>query len=426
MSSRHLVLLYLGAFGLFGCATDPVVDSDEDASSTRVVVSGELSYLPRIALPPDAEAVLELRAGPAPSGDVIAEARSALEGRQVPVPFTLEVSPDAFQPGRVHVFRATLAAPGQRDWISEPVVIESAPRRHTLGTLILERAVSRTVVQRLECGERMAEVTVADDAVVLDVDGNRLDLERVVAASGARYRRPGDARTEFWSRGDRALLRVGGEDWPECRVLPAERVLVARGNEPGWRLDLDTETFTLSWDYGAASLAAATPEAVRSDGVRSYGLQVGERRLAVAVHDQLCSDDMTGMPYPYRVILSIDDRTLRGCGGDPQDLLLGEWQVEDLDGRDVVDGSQVTVVFSDDGRLGGRGSCNSYGGQFTLTGESLTLGQLRSTLMACAEPLMVQEQRLFELLESVQRFEIAEDGALMLHSHDGRSLMARR
>lgn len=425
MSSRHILLSCLVACGLFGCAADPVVDGD-DVSSTDVVLSGELSYLPRIALPPAAEAVLELRAGPAPSGEIIAEARTALQGRQVPVPFALEVDPSAFQPGRVHVFRASLVAPGERAWISEPVVIESEPRLHALGTLLLERTEPRPVVQRLECGERSAEVTVADDAVVLNVDGARIDLEPVEAASGARYRRPGDARTEFWSRGDRARLRVGGEDWPECRALPAERVLVARGNEPGWRLDLDRDTLTLSWDYGAGKLAAATPEAVRSERLTSYGLRVGERRLAVAVHDRLCSDDMTGMPYPQQVIVSIDDRSLRGCGGNPQDLLLGEWRVEDLDGRGVVDRSHATVVFSDDGRLGGRGSCNSYGGAFTLTGESLSVGQLHSTLMACAESLMVQEQRLFELLEVVQRFEIADDGALILHTHDGRSLTARR
>jgi hypothetical protein len=39
---------------------------------------------------------------------------------------------------------------------------------------------------------------------------------------------------------------------------------------------------------------------------------------------------------------------------------------------------------------------------------------------------MNQEQGYLVLLEAVTRFEIARDGALILHAADGRSLRARR
>ena len=420
--TSSLILLLLVA-----CASDPLpAEDDPAASADTITIRGELSYLPRIALPPDAEAVVELRAGPAPSGDIIAQRQIALEGRQVPVPFTLEVDRADFQPGRVHVFQGALISSGQSGWISAPEVIDAAARSHDLRTIMLERDMAPPLAVRLKCGAREARVVHGGDQVVLEADGMRFTLRPVEAASGARYRRPGDARTEYWNRDGRATLRVQGEDWPECELLPDEPVLVARGNEPGWRLDLDVETLTLSWDYGAASLAAATPEAVRSDRVTSYGAQVGDRRLVIAIHDRLCADDMTGMPHPKQVIVSLDARTLRGCGGEPKELLLGEWVVEELDGRGIVDNSRATVTFSEDGTLGGRGSCNSYGGSYALTGEGLTVSQLHSTLMACAQPLMAQERRLFEVLQQAYRFEISDDGALILHGGDGRTLTARR
>jgi hypothetical protein len=39
---------------------------------------------------------------------------------------------------------------------------------------------------------------------------------------------------------------------------------------------------------------------------------------------------------------------------------------------------------------------------------------------------MAQEQAVLSLLEAVERFEIAKDGALVLHGSGGRTLRARR
>lgn len=342
---------------LLGCAHDPGTSSDAGAADSEgIVIRGELSYLPRIALPRGAVVAVELRAGPAPSGEIIAEWSRPLEGRQVPIDFRLEVDPAATQPGRVHVFRGVLRSADGSNWISEPLVIDTARARHDVGTLMLERKQA-----------------------------------------------------------------------PEANDQPAAgEVFVARGNEPGWRLDVDTGTLTLSWDYGERALAAVTPAPLPAEGITSYGTRVGDHRLVIAVHDQLCADDMTGMPHPNRVIVSLDDRVLRGCGGEPRGLLLGEWVIEDVDGGGTVDGSRATVAFDTEGRIGGRGSCNSYGGSYRLSGEGLSVSEVFSTLMACAEGLMNQERRILGILEDVGRFELDDTGALILHTHDGRTLTARR
>ena len=49
-----------------------------------------------------------------------------------------------------------------------------------------------------------------------------------------------------------------------------------------------------------------------------------------------------------------------------------------------------------------------------------------TTMMACEEPLSLQEARFLELLHAVYRFEISPESRLVLHTPDGRRIAARR
>lgn len=71
----------------------------------------------------------------------------------------------------------------------------------------------------------------------------------------------------------------------------------------------------------------------------------------------------------------------------------------------------MTLTFTESGEINGNASCNSYFGSFALTGESLSITETGATLMACAEPLMHQEARYFDILGGVIRFDIAADGS---------------
>jgi heat shock protein HslJ len=201
----------------------------------------------------------------------------------------------------------------------------------------------------------------------------------------------------------------------------------ASGNEPGWRLDITEDSMTLLLDNGQSRVAVARPPVQMTGDRRRYATTAAGRSLTASVADSICSDTMTGMPYPTTVVVEFGDRTLRGCGGDPAALLRGgEWVVEDLDGGGMIDGSRVTLQFGDDGRISGRASCNRYFGAYTLTGERLAVSQLGATKMACAPALMTQESSFFDLLGNTQRFSVSSDGALILHTADGRTLTARR
>jgi heat shock protein HslJ len=76
----------------------------------------------------------------------------------------------------------------------------------------------------------------------------------------------------------------------------------------------------------------------------------------------------------------------------------------------VVEGSTVTLEFNINGQAGGSGGCNSYGGEYQVEDNVLSFSQIVSTLMACADSNVTQqEQQFFQALESAGRFELTED-----------------
>jgi heat shock protein HslJ len=201
----------------------------------------------------------------------------------------------------------------------------------------------------------------------------------------------------------------------------------ATGNEPGWRLTMADENLTLLWNYGQDTVVLPRPEPGSHPGGRSYASSDASHELRVDVAERTCRDNLTGMPYPEAVTVNIDGNTLSGCGGSPASLLMaGEWLVEDIGGKGIVDRSRATLNFGEDGRVTGRASCNTYGASWNLSGEGLSVEKGQSTLMACSPALDDQERQFLRLLGAVQRFDITDDGALVLHAADGETIVARR
>jgi heat shock protein HslJ len=211
--------------------------------------------------------------------------------------------------------------------------------------------------------------------------------------------------------------------------MPADgtaRAFRARGNEPGWRLDVDGGTMTLVTQSGRR-LAAPTPAAQRTDAFTRYAARADGSDLTVTVRERLCRDTMTGMPHPSAVEVILDGRTLNGCGGEPASLLQGrEWVVEYVNGKGIIDRSRATLNFGANGRLSGRVSCNNYTAQYTLTGEGLTVDKVAGTTLACPPDLMTQEALFLDVLRNVRRFDLTPDGALVLQTDDRRTITARR
>jgi len=380
-------------------------------------IAGSLIYRERIALPPDAEMVVELRDE---AGRVAAGSRQPTGGAQVPLPFTLDGPA-----GPALALRGALRLGGEIRWLSAPVEIAAGSDPVDLGAVMLRGFRPMGFSARLSCGDVIAELAFLGEAARLRIGADYLDLERAETASGAKYVAEGDPGSWIWTKGDVATLSLRGSEWPECRAALPDDLYVARGNEPGWQIRITGGLMHYSGDYGETEIAAPLPAPASVAEGRLYAPEGADLRLTLA--PALCRDDMTGMPYPHRAIVETGGKVLEGCGGDPRDLLAAHpWRVEDIGGAGIIDASNVTLAFTPGGGLSGSGGCNRYHAGFELSGEGLHIGQAASTMMACPEALMAQERRFFDALARVERFDVTPDGALHLLAGEDVALTARR
>ena len=86
------------------------------------------------------------------------------------------------------------------------------------------------------------------------------------------------------------------------------------------------------------------------------------------------------------------------------------------------DGGGRFVQFREEGRVAGSGGCNRFSGAYTQEGDTVRIGPLMSTRMACADPaVMKQEQAWFDMLEKARRID-ATMKQLILKDESGNEI----
>ena len=118
---------------------------------------------------------------------------------------------------------------------------------------------------------------------------------------------------------------------------------------------------------------------------------------------------------------------------DVQSLAGTDWNVTMYNnGREavvgVIEGTELTVLFGDNGELSGSAGCNQFIGSFTASGNTIQIGQLGSTMRFCAEPegTMEQEQAFLAALQSAATFRIEGDNLELRTAGDAIAVMATR
>jgi len=208
---------------------------------------------------------------------------------------------------------------------------------------------------------------------------------------------------------------------------PAQPGYSAAGNEPFWSLAFGESAIELYRLDVEDTVRVPRPQAERIDGGWRYAGTAGGGPFVVEILERRCNDSMSGRPYPHTVVVTVLDRVYRGCGGDTVSLLAdGEWRVMRLDGAPTVDPAP-TLHFEADGALSGSGGRNRYRASYEVTGEGIRIGPAAATRIACPEPeTNAQEMHFFDVLERVDRFDIAEDGSLVLYAFDEPVIVAAR
>jgi heat shock protein HslJ len=203
----------------------------------------------------------------------------------------------------------------------------------------------------------------------------------------------------------------------------------AGGNEPFWSLTIGEERFQFEHMSVFSAEAPRTGPGFTPNGtVFMARSEDGEQRdFIILVEDRLCSDTMSGLPFPKTVRVFVKGQHFAGCGGDTRSLLTGvEWRVTGMAGEDVPASTGQTLQFDADNRISGSGGCNRFNTSYDL-GEGIGFGPIAATRRACINPEISRlEDQLFAALGTVISFEIGEDGVLTLFDENDPVLTAQR
>ena len=96
------------------------------------------------------------------------------------------------------------------------------------------------------------------------------------------------------------------------------------------------------------------------------------------------------------------------------------WQLTSLGEAQPLAEKPITLEFGEKNRLSGSSGCNRYMGSFSTKGNQFSVkSPLGSTMMACPEDLMKQEQQFLQALSAGQSYKINANGELEIQYREG-------
>ncbi len=126
------------------------------------------------------------------------------------------------------------------------------------------------------------------------------------------------------------------------------------------------------------------------------------------------------------ILLIIASSMLAACSGGASSSVVGDWKLISYGSAGsptpALPDTETSLAFDADGKVGGTVGCNSFGGDYTIEGETITFSAITSTLMACAEPIMEQESAVLGSLVDTVNFKVSGN-TLTITSADGNSAL---
>lgn len=120
---------------------------------------------------------------------------------------------------------------------------------------------------------------------------------------------------------------------------------------------------------------------------------------------------------------------LSACAAkQPSASLAGSWKLTSYGPANAptpaVADAEAGLTFKEDGTLTGNSGCNGFGGSYTVDGDQVTFKDIVSTLMACDDPRMAQEEAVHKVLADTATFKI-EGNTLTLTNNDMMLVLTR-
>ena len=101
-------------------------------------------------------------------------------------------------------------------------------------------------------------------------------------------------------------------------------------------------------------------------------------------------------------------------GAPPE--LVGDWKIESIGQKPVLEDAEAVLVFTEDGALSANVGCNQAGGSYRLGTSGLEIGPLAATRKMCEGEVMAQEDAFFSAIGQVSEYRAKGN---VLHLLDG-------
>lgn len=113
----------------------------------------------------------------------------------------------------------------------------------------------------------------------------------------------------------------------------------------------------------------------------------------------------------YLITLLIICLTVGACASrEDSRPLVGTWRLTAYGPVDsptpTVPDAEAFLGFGADGTLTGSSGCNELGGEYQVEGDQIIFGEIVSTLIACPDLLMAQEDIMHQVLTDTASFNI--------------------
>jgi heat shock protein HslJ len=177
------------------------------------------------------------------------------------------------------------------------------------------------------------------------------------------------------------------------------RAIAIGGESTGWSLEMESATTIDGKQATSVQVNYRNPgklEKLQDKRVTATGKLTHRQGVETGEQPVLAISSIKGAKV-----------TAQAAAAQPSSFSLSnsEWLLEDLNGSSVLDNAQATLTFPETGKVAGNGSCNRFFGPAEINGDTIKLGPLASSRMACPQAVMNQETKYLEALQAAERFE---------------------
>jgi len=205
----------------------------------------------------------------------------------------------------------------------------------------------------------------------------------------------------------------------------------ASGSEPNWTLIIDFDrSLALLSILGDNNLSFKIIDN-KDNHIENLTFELEDHDLRMEAKEIGCNNSMSGEGFPYSISFDLNGKIYTGCGkylGENVGInsldirIFNKWKLDELKGVNFdKDNAPYFTINKKTKRIGGFSSCNNFGGQATLVGNTLKFGPFMMTKKYCGHDSV--EQKFMSAMAKTQSYYISDDKLVFLDG-GGNELMS--